>query len=210
VRERDRSLEAELAQQLLGEQLVGRVRVGVQEGDGDRLDAVLAQRLERPGDVLADQLGLDRAVGHQPLGDGVDAAARHQRRRVAGEDVVEVVAVGAADLEHVAEAARRQQPHHGAAPLEQRVEADRGAVDEELGGGEGVAADRGVDRVADPLLGRRGRRELLRDPHLARALVIKDQVGKRASDVYTEACGHSRAPFVSTELVDGSEVFFSI
>jgi hypothetical protein len=113
--------------------------------------------------------------------------ARDQRRRRRPEEVVDVGAVAAADLQHVAEPGRRDQPGAGALLLEDRVDGERAAVDQALDVGVGpddpVIADEelAADRVAV--------RRLLVDRDVARALVEQHVVDERAADVDGQAVG---------------------
>ena len=70
----------------------------------------------------------DRAVGERPLGHVEAQVARHERPRQLEDEVVEVVAALAADLDRVAEALRREQRRARALALDQRVRDERRAV----------------------------------------------------------------------------------
>ena len=89
--------------------LVRRVREGVEEADGDRLDA-------RPARSRRDLLELRLVERREHLAAAVQALvdleperARHERLGQRDEEVVDVVAHLLAHLEHVAEAARRDE-----------------------------------------------------------------------------------------------------
>ena len=132
VRERDLAVEAESPQRLLGGELVRRVRVRVEKRDRDRVDALLGERRERSRARLERSIGTWIAPSARTRSVIVaPQAARDERRGRLPEQVVRIVAVAAADLEHVAEAAGREQADDGAAALEQRVQPDRRAVQEE-------------------------------------------------------------------------------
>ena len=111
-----------------GRLLMRGVGVAVQEHHGYSGAALRHQaRTLGPHRRLVQRLQHAAVIG-QPLGDLQPAAARHQRFREFQEQVVDVVALLDAELQHVAEAARRQQPQLRAMPLDQRVRHQRGAV----------------------------------------------------------------------------------
>ena len=120
----------------------------MQEADGEAFDALLHQVGDLGQRGIDVERDLDRAVGRQPLHGLAPPRPRHQRLGHLDEEIVELVLALAADLQHVAEARRRQQAGLGALALDQRVGEER----------------RGMDDAAD-LLGLRAR--LLQ--HLARA-----------------------------------------
>jgi hypothetical protein len=190
VRERDLALEAGLAQRRRGGELVLAVGVGVHEGDRHRGDALLREDLRRRAHVVELDRRADRAARHQALGHRQPQPARDQRGRRRVEQVVHLRTVAALDLDHVAEAARGEQPDDRPAPLQQRVQADGGAVQEVVRPPQVLVRDGDADRLEDPALGLgRGRRGL-RDPDAARGLVEEDQVGERATDVDTDTAAH--------------------
>ena len=80
------------------------VAVGVQEADGDRLDAFGAQRARGGAHRGGVERGQNVAVAVHPLGDFQAVAARHQRFGELQEQVVDVVALLGAHLQDVAEA----------------------------------------------------------------------------------------------------------
>jgi hypothetical protein len=108
--------------------------------------------------------------------------AGDQRLRRAPEQVVGILAVAPAQLEYVAEPAGDEQADGRAPALQQRVEADRGAVHERLRAGQRVRRERFPDRPQHALVGRLGREQLA---HHDRAAVrrVGDQVRERAADV---------------------------
>ncbi len=78
---------------------------------------------------LADRLHDGAEVRH-PLGDLEAQVPGHERHRLGVGEVVQVGPVGPADLQHVAEAAGRDERGRRAAALGDGVDHDRGAVDE--------------------------------------------------------------------------------
>jgi len=118
---------------------------------------------------------------------------RHQRIGEAQEQVVDVVALLDAELEHVAEAARRQQPEPRAASFDQRVGDQRRAMQQLAHVGDrnaGCRADAAntVERAVGRIL-RRGQALVQRDS--ARRRIEQHEIGEGAADVEAEpiACG---------------------
>ena len=107
---------------------VSRVQVGVEEADGQRLDAFgpqLAQRRLNFGFVKRLD---DLAVGGQPFGDLATQITRDKGRRLIGEQVVQGGPLLAADLQQIPEAARREQSDPRPLLLQQGIGGGRGAV----------------------------------------------------------------------------------
>ena len=115
------------------------IAVGVQEADGDRLDALRAQAQRGGAHFGGIQRGQNVAVAVQPFGHFQAVAAGHQRFGELQEQVVDVVALLGAHLQDVAEAARGDQAEPGAGALDQRVGDQRGAVHRVADVGEGQA-----------------------------------------------------------------------
>ncbi len=109
--------------------LVRCVGVAVDEEDGDRLAARLAQGLGALGDLIERHLRLDRAIGQHPFVHLQAQVARHDGLERAPE-APGLRPVAAAHLEHVAETRGRDDAGPGALALEKRVGADGGAVDD--------------------------------------------------------------------------------
>ena len=109
----------------------------------------------------------------------------HERLVLAEEQVVGVGAVDAADLVDVAETLRDQQRGPGAGPLQQRVDGDGGAVEEQVRVPKGDA--RPVDGVLDPFDQRAVGGERLAEAQLARRFVEGGEVGEGAADVDGDA-----------------------
>jgi hypothetical protein len=112
------------------------------------------------------------------------------RRRCPPEQVVRVGAVSAAHLEHVAEAVRAQQADQRTAALEQRIQADRRAVQEVLRGGHIVRRQHGVEHAQHALVRRVGDGGHLADHDPPRLLVAQHEVGEGAADVDCDPVWH--------------------
>ena len=170
--------------------LMGRVGIGVKQADGDAFHPHLLDAVEpgrNPGLVQR----------HQHLAGGVDPllhrpaqAARRQRRRAIGHDVVLVEAVFPGDGEAVAVALGDEQRRHRALALDQAVGGQRGAVEHQVdrrGFQPGLAQRRqGAGHEAFGRGGGRGR-------HLGggeRAGAIEHDIGEGAADIDGEADGH--------------------
>ncbi len=171
--------------------LVLGVGVGVQEADGDRLDALRAAGVGDGVELGELERDEDAAVAVDPLAHLEAQPPRHERLRLAADEVVHVGPVSAADLEHVAEAARGDERRQGAVALGQRVDDDRRAVDEVPDALEG---DLAVGQAGEHALGQaRRRRRRLRDAEVARLGVEEDEVGERTADVRRGDEAHSAA-----------------
>ena len=171
--------------------LVLGVRVGVQEADGDRLDALRVA-------CVCDGVELGELERNEDVAVAVDTFAhleaqppRHERLGLAADKVVHIGPVSAADLEHVAEAARGDERGQGTGALGQRVDDDGRAVDEAPHVLEGDIA---VGQAGEHALGqaRRGRR-CLRDAEVTRLGVEEDEVGEGTADVRRGDEAHSAA-----------------
>ncbi len=185
VGERDEELRELPPDQLGHRPLVGRVPVGVEEADGQRLDAAVHQ----PGHLAAHLGQVDghdhRPVAGHPLVRLAAELPRHQRLGEAEEEVVDVVPLLGAGFKNVPEAARRQEADPRALAPDDGVGDERGAVDQEphLGavhaGRPQQLLEPGQDAEGRVL--RRG--EALVDPHRARPRVEQDEVREGAADV---------------------------
>jgi hypothetical protein len=193
-------LGPQLAHALERRPLVPRIGVRVQQADRDRLDAGRPEVVEDRGqarEVERLPLGARRREPPRQLAPQV---ARHERLGLLVEQVEEVRPVAARDLERVAEPLGRDQPGGHALALGQRVDHDRGAVDEEADAGRIDAGAR--DHVEHPALEVRRRRVRLGgDDLLAAGLRIRaqvDEVGEGAADVGGDAVAHRRLSNWST------------
>src|SRR2546428_2773922 len=100
----------------------------MKERDGDRLDLLRKQRVDRALGVARIQWPFDDPKGTDALIDDLAQVALDQRRGLGPADVVHARHAQRADLEHVAEAFRRDEAGLRAAVLEDRVRRHRGAV----------------------------------------------------------------------------------
>ena len=168
--------------------LVLGVRIGVDEDDGDGLRARVDKLTRRGAHFAFIHRGADRAVGERALADLQPHVAVGDRDEVAPQPPG-AAPVAAAHLQHVAETARCDDADLRAAPLQQRVGADRGAMhDRALRG----AADRG-EAVEEALRLVAAPRGHLRGRERARGRIEAEQVGERAADVDPDDHAHARA-----------------
>ena len=136
--------------------LMGRIGIGMEEGNGDRLDAV---RLEISQDGI--KIGFHERRQHlslirHPLPYLAPQVARHQRLGLAVVDIEKVGGVAAADLQHVAKPGGGDKAGLDPLALGQRIDDYRRAMSEKVD----IAAlkARPLKSVDDPALeiGRRG------------------------------------------------------
>ena len=192
-RERDGHTGELLGEDLADAPLVLGVHVGVQQADGDRLDVLPSQ--DRGG--VAHGRVVERsehlALRAESLADHDRPVARHERLRLLELRVVEGRPHLARDLEQVAEPVGRHEAAPGDLPLDDRVRGDGRRVDDERHVAHGDATLReGTARgLHEPLRGVGGRRQHLRDRHLARPLVDEGRVGERPSDVDRQTNAHA-------------------
>ena len=177
--------------------LVGRVLVRMEEADGDRFHAGLAEAVDHLGhpggvDGTDDRPGLVGALGDGEPEPPPDEGLRHPHL-----EVVEVVAALAPDLEDVLEPLRGEERGPRAGALDHRVGDERGAVQGmphpvggRAGGGEELP-----HAVEDAAQGIAGRGEDLAELHPA-ARVEQGEVGEGAADVDAEAIGSRHCPTI--------------
>ena len=105
------------------------VRVGVEQAHGERLDPVRDGSDRGADGVLVDRLD-DRAVRADPLRDLADVARVGEGLRLLVDHEAEerTGRPGLGEVEDLPEAARDDEPHERAAPLEHRVRGDGRAV----------------------------------------------------------------------------------
>ncbi len=185
-----------------GATLVGRVRVGVQEADRDRSDACVARLLGRVPHGLLVQRDPLLAARAGALGDLVAQPARDERRRLLVLELVHHRDPQPPQLEHVAEAGRRQQRAARALPFEHRVRGDRRRVHDlrdARGRRPGLLQqlEDALDDAARVVVGRR--QHLLRAQRAVGA--EQDDVGERAADVDADpvAVSHGASQSLRTE-----------
>ena len=159
------------------------VGIGMDEADGDALVAAGAELLDQRRDlgrVGRDQhlaLGVDALVEREPVG------AFDQRRRQGDVEIILLEAVFGPHLDDIAKPLRGDQRGPRAAPLDQRVGGERGAVDHQVDVGQRDAGHLGdaANAFDDGALGRS-----VIGQDLGRgdsAVDIERHVGKRAADI---------------------------
>ena len=172
------------------------VQEGEHEADRDRLHLEGPDALDhriQPGLVERND---DLALGVDPLPDLEAAAARHQHRRGVLEQVVEVRAGRAAQLQHVAEALGGDERDIGALRFQERVGDDRGGVGDEgdRSGVDGVFPHRRTHAVdhRGAEIARRG--EHLGDARAPALLVQHGDIGERPADIDPDPPAHRAHP----------------
>ena len=187
-RKRDEQVGKLLADQRAHRLLVRRIGVGMQEADRDRLDSVIHE----PAHRRAHRIGIEpcdhAAVAIDALADLQPVPARHERFREAEEKIVDVVTLLGAHFEAVAETLRGQQSEPRAAPLDDRIGDQRGAVHDLADVAE---RDAGLpDQLAEAL--ERGNRRVLRRGQALverdAAAVMEHEVREGAADVEADPC----------------------
>ena len=181
VRQRDEAIRQQAAQDPADFDLMARVGVGVQQADRDRLDPLLG---ERPGAGF--HLGPVQRREHVPAGlhalvDLEGQAARDQRAGPVEKEVVGFRPIAAADDVNIARPARHQQRGLRPGPLDERVDRDRRAVDQQSNRVdiEPALAD-AIDDAPGEIV-RRGQAFRVEVPAARR--VEPDQVGERTADI---------------------------
>ncbi len=176
-----------------GSPLVPGLEVGIEKAHGDRFDPVLPQLRCQGLEFARRERGADAAGAVDALGDLVAPFARNQRAVAMEAQIERLGPVAAADLQHVAKTARRQQRRPRAGALQQCVDHERGAMLDR----DGVArleprlADAVEDRVVEPSVG--GRALGIGDG--ARFDIASDEVSESATDVDGDQIGHAEIPF---------------
>ncbi len=174
-------------EQLLGAPLVRRIDVRVEKQDRNRLDAELHELAAERGDLFILERVQGLAFRQHALVDLEAQRAFDQRHVLAEIEIVGVRPVDAADLVDVAEALRDDERGLGAGALQDGVDRDRRAMQEEarrrvVAAGLG---DAGVDPLDQAL--RRGQHLAEREP--AGLVVEHRDVREGAADVGGEAQG---------------------
>ena len=153
----------------------------MEEADGDSVDPFGLDLLDDRVEILGAQRRLDRPIPPHTLADSVDVAGWDERLRLGVVEIVELLPVPAGNRVDILEAVGRDEEDARATPLEEGVQADGGAVDDELdlarvGDELGQAGDHAFGRVARCA-------ENLASEGAARLLIVDHEVGERATDV---------------------------
>src|SRR5690606_20216444 len=195
MREGHGNAGTDLLQHLAHGDLVGGVHVAVQEADGHRFDGFLLDALRHlPGRLVVERLE-HLALEVHPLGNLEAQVAGHQRLRLAVLEVVHDIPGRAPEDEHVAEPFGGDDGHPGARPRQQRVETQRGAVDEVA---DGLKVGPDLVEAGQHALGGILRRGFgLFQADLAFLLVQQDHVREGAADVYGDAHRTGMPPAVN-------------
>src|SRR5262249_2848003 len=122
-------------------------RVTIEKQNGTGLDAARRERLAKRLDLGLVERALDLAVGEHAFLDLEAQRALDQRHVLAEEEVIGVGPIDAADLVDVAEAFGDQQRGLRAGALEDGVDGDRRAVQEQASGA--IIAAGLLDALAD-------------------------------------------------------------
>ncbi len=164
--------------------LMLRSQEGEQQADGHRLDARRRHLFDHLGQRRLVQRRDDFTVRANPLSHLEAPFARHQRRRLVGNEGVEVGPVLPPDFQHVGEACRGDQRRRRAAPLQQGVGGHGAAVDD-AGPVRRAARRQPIEHRPRRVI---GRARLLMQPQPP-GLVHPDEVGERAAGVDADG-GH--------------------
>ena len=161
--------------------LVRRVAVGVQEQDGDRLRTLRHRLRDHRAHLRLVERDEHLALRVHALADFETQVAVDQRLVPLEEEIVGFRPVDAADLVDVAKALRCDERAARAGALQDGVDRDRGAVQEQPRGAERCAGlgDAVLDAVDQP----RRRGERLAELQLAGRLVEGGDIRERAADV---------------------------
>ncbi len=195
ARQEDRHVGERRPQRPPDRPLVGVVEEREQQTDGDGVDPMPPDELDRRADVLGVELLYHAPLGVDALADFQSQVTRHQHGRGVLEEIVEARAGRAPQLEHVATAVRGDQGDPGAAPLQQRVGDHGGRMGQpaDVTGGHPVRGRRRT-QAGHHALGEipRSRRHL-DHVHGAGRLVGEHDVGERAADVHADAPRHGKS-----------------
>ncbi len=171
-----------------------RVQVGEQEADRDRLRAAGHDLLGGPGRLGVGQGRDGLAPIVEPLRDREAKLRAGERFRLVQVQVVHMRPHLPADLQQVAEALGRDGGDLRAAPLDQRIGRDRGAVGEARHG-----VERRIMRVRkrlqageNRLAGVRRRRRAFENDLAARRVLAGVEIREGAANVDTDGPGHGR------------------
>ena len=205
-RARDGQARRHVLDQLGQTSLVDWIDVGVEQADGQRLDALgekLPDHRARRGLVERPR---DAAVGVEPLRDLPPQVARHEGRRGLDEEVVHVVAPLVADLQGVAEPHGREERGAGPLALDQRVGGQRRPVDDRahLRDGHLRLPEERDDARLHAVGGVLGRGEHFPHAQSPGGFVHDDEIRERAADVDAEPRGHGRECTTVETLLRGA------
>jgi hypothetical protein len=176
-----REIGPQLAQQGSRSCLMGGIDVAVQELDRDRLDVFRTATLGDGNDILFDKLRDDGAGRVDALANLEGQCARHERRRFAVTEIVEVGPIAAIYLQNVAKSRRRHQRGAGALPLQDRIDR-HSASKREIGHCVRTNAEL-VDGFEHAVDGIRRLRQSLSGSDIAACLIEKDCVREGSADV---------------------------
>ena len=185
VRGGDEEVRMALLDDLFHPLLMRGVAVGVQEQDGDRLHPLLDSIGDGGAHLLLVERDQHLALRVDTLADLVAQVALDQRLMPAEEQIVGFRPIDAPDLVDVAKALRGDERAARAAALEDGVDRDRRAVEEELGRAE-LRSGLGhaiLDAGDQP----RRRRQRLPQRQLPGGLVESGNVGESAADIGGES-----------------------
>ena len=165
-----------------------RVRIGVQQADGDRLHSLPHQRRRDALQLLLLDAAQDLAGGGDPLAQLEPQAALDEGRRLREEQVVELRGTDAAQLQHVAEPGGGDQRGARAPAFQHGVGRDRRAMGDQAheAAGDAGQAQRAPDPDEGRLLevGRRGGQLMGPDPA---GPIGEHDVGEGPADVGADA-----------------------
>ena len=190
MRERNLAFKSDRAQNCLGLKLMRRVGIRVHEGDGDGTHVFGIKNTRRHFDIGALERIVDAAVGEDSAADGEAQPAGHQRRRLAPEQIVHVVAAAAPDFEYVAEAIRREEADHCSLSLQERVQSDSRAVEEEAGATDSIRRETLLNRANHTLVGTLGRGGNLGGANLPGEFIVEDEVREGSTDINPDPSRH--------------------
>jgi hypothetical protein len=162
--------------------LIGGIGVGVDQHDRDRSGPLGQQRAGRSPYLLAVHGRADCAIGERAL-PHLEAQVAVDHRHEVAPQAPGVAAVAPAHLQHVAEAARGDEPDAPALALQQGIGADRRAVHDRakaLRCVEALQPGEEADRLVPAVRRHLGRAEG------AGSLVVEEEVGERATDIHAD------------------------
>jgi hypothetical protein len=135
--------------------LVVSIGIGVDEGDGERLRAARDEQLRRGCHLVGIDRSSDAAVGERALVDFDAHVAVGDRDEIAPQ-APGPPAVAPAHLEHVTEAAGRDDADLRPAPFQERIGADRGAVHDRADGAHAAERAQAVEEALRLVAATRG------------------------------------------------------